>query len=57
MFDFVGTDRGDGIVMARQVLPDRLQSMQIDGVTPGVNPAVAQSRIIFLNKNGVTLAP
>src|SRR5262245_59791523 len=55
MFDVVGTDRGDGLVMARQVLPDRMpRVLQVDGVNPAV---LAQSRIIYLNKNGVTLAP
>jgi hypothetical protein len=54
--DFVGESRGDGLVMARQVLPapDRLN---VTSVTTGPIQAVAQSRIIYLNKNGVTLAP
>ncbi len=55
MFDFVGTDRGDGVVMARQVVPQSGPAvLQVDGINPAV---VAQSRIIYLNKNGVTLAP
>ena len=52
-YGFVGAERGDGLVMARQVLPA--------SDTPVVqNPtvkALAQSRIVYLNKNGVTLAP
>lgn len=53
MHDFVVSDSADGLVTARQVLPAQ-------NTTPTVVSdikAVAQSRIIYLNKNGVTLAP
>src|SRR5574338_596648 len=53
MHDFVVSDSADGLVTARQVLPAQ-------STTPTVVSdikAVAQSRIIYLNKNGVTLAP
>jgi hypothetical protein len=54
--DFVGADRGDGVIMARQVLPAATSGMpSLEG---GVLPAVlAQSRVIYMNKNGVTLTP
>src|SRR5690348_15854563 len=55
--DFVGEARSDGRVMARQVLPapDRLE---LSSVTTGpVSAVLAQSKVIYLNKNGVTLAP
>ncbi|HEY5946945.1 MAG TPA: Ig-like domain-containing protein [Kofleriaceae bacterium] len=55
-FDFVGDPRGDGLVMARQVLPSSDRPIVSD-VSTGPIAAVAQSRIIYMNKNGVTLAP
>ena len=53
LFGYVGAERGDGLVMARQVLPvsDKVP------VVENVNVALAQSRVIYLNKNGVTLSP
>lgn len=51
LYEFVGHERGDGVVMSRQVLPPS---------TPSAGTAVAalaQSRVVFLNKNGVTLSP
>jgi len=56
---FVGATRGDGLVMARQVLPASLspQATGVSSVNGGTVAAVAQSRIIYLNKNGVTLSP
>jgi Big-like domain-containing protein len=54
--DFVGEAREDGLVMARQVLPASDQPI-VGGVSDGPNLAVAQSRIVYMNKNGVTLAP
>jgi MYXO-CTERM domain-containing protein len=56
VFDFVGESRPDGRVMARQVLPVP-DSPVVSGIGTGPSQAVAQSRIIYLNKNGVTLAP
>jgi hypothetical protein len=57
MLDFVGTDRGDGVVMARQVLPACDQPI-VDGIGDGgPKSAIAMSRIVYLNKNGVTLSP
>ncbi len=55
LFGFVGADQG-GRVMARQVLPAR-DGVLVDGMSDGPNLAVAQSRIIYMNKNGVTLSP
>src|SRR5262245_19485169 len=54
---FVGAERGDGLVMARQVMPasDRIDVAGVRGGVQGV--ALAQSRIVYLNKNGVTLSP
>ncbi|HEX5064000.1 MAG TPA: Ig-like domain-containing protein [Kofleriaceae bacterium] len=55
--DFVGESRGDGLVMARQVLPAPDQPI-VNGLSDGPKQAVlAQSKIIYLNKNGVTLSP
>jgi hypothetical protein len=54
-YGFVGADVG-GLVMARQVLPASTQP-NVGGVGDGVSNAVALSRIIYMNKNGVTLAP
>jgi hypothetical protein len=50
MYGFVGEMRDDGMIMARQVLPS---------AHPGTTSiaAVAQSKVIYLNKNGVTLSP
>jgi uncharacterized protein (TIGR03382 family) len=54
-FGFVGATRGDGLVMARQVLPaDNM--LPVGGVSDGAK-ALALSRIVYLNKNGVTLQP
>src|SRR5215510_5131678 len=54
--DFVGEARQDGLVMARQVLPASDRPI-VSGVTDGPSLAVAQSRIIYMNKIGVTLSP
>src|SRR3712207_437152 len=53
MFGFVGMQRDDGTTLARQVLP--AGSTSTDGST--TIAALAQSRVIFLNKSGVTLTP
>ena len=53
MYELVGDVRGDGLIMARQVLPQQESTPVVSG---GIQ-AVAQSRIIYLNKNGVTLSP
>ena len=57
-YGFVGDTRGDGMVMARQVIPAS-DNVPLSGINGGGTPsqAVALSRIIYLNKNGVTLAP
>jgi MYXO-CTERM domain-containing protein len=50
VFDVVATQPNqDDLRFARQVLPP--------SSTPGSSAALAQSRIIYLNKNGVTLSP
>ncbi len=50
MYDIVATQPNqDNLQMARQVLPPTV-------VPPGTS-ALAQSRVIYLNKNGVTLTP
>jgi len=54
--EFVGEARADGLVMARQVLPASERPI-VGDFSDGPNLAVAQSRIIYMNKNGVTLAP
>ncbi|HEY5922493.1 MAG TPA: Ig-like domain-containing protein [Kofleriaceae bacterium] len=56
--DWVGTERGDGLVMARQVMPASTQ-VPVSGINDGEGPnqAVALSRIVYMNKNGVTLSP
>src|SRR5689334_117841 len=54
--DFVGEARSDGMVMARQVLPAADRPL-VGGISDGPSLAVAQSRIIYMNKNGVTLSP
>ena len=56
LLDWVGTERGDGLVMARQVLPASDQPT-VGGIKDGPNNAVALSRIVYMNKNGVTLSP
>jgi hypothetical protein len=57
LLDFVGSDRGDGVVMARQVLPAS-DSPIVHGIGDGgPKSALALSRIVYLNKNGVTLSP
>lgn len=52
-YGFVGDMREDGLILARQVVPA--------STTPSVsntrNVAVAQSRVVYLNKAGVTLTP
>ncbi|MBS1120790.1 MAG: repeat-containing protein [Deltaproteobacteria bacterium] len=48
MYDFVTTSR-DELQFARQVLPPT--------TGPTTTSALAQSRIVYLNKNGVTLSP
>ena len=50
-YGFVGELRTDGRVLARQVLP-----ASTEGGSTAV-AALAQSKIVYLNKNGVTLAP
>lgn len=50
---FVGEVREDELVLARQVLPAQTAPVRAD--TRDV--ALAQSRIVYLNKNGVTLSP
>lgn len=50
MYGFVGELREDGLMMARQVLPSGPA-----GTTSIA--ALAQSKTIYLNKNGVTLSP
>src|SRR5688572_26714874 len=52
-FGFVGAERSDGLVMARQVLP----ASDMPVVQDATIKTLAQSRIVYLNKNGVTLAP
>jgi hypothetical protein len=54
-YGFVGVDTG-GMVMARQVLP-AASSPVVGNVGDGVSNALALSKIIYMNKNGVTLAP
>ena len=59
MFGFVGAERPDGLVMARQVLPARQATTTGDLVDLGTAQAepvaaIAQSRIVFLNHKGVT---
>lgn len=53
---FVGAEREDGLVLARQVLPAQATppAPHVAGVR---DVAAAQSRIIYLNKDGVTLLP
>jgi hypothetical protein len=50
MYGFVGEMREDGMIMARQVLP--ASSVGTTSIA-----ALAQSKVIYLNKNGVTLSP
>jgi MYXO-CTERM domain-containing protein len=54
-YGFVGADRG-GMIMARQVLPAS-GSPVVSGMGDGQSTALAQSRIVYMNKNGVTLSP
>jgi hypothetical protein len=50
MFDIVaGAPNQDELIFARQVVPTT--------TVPGTTAALAQSRIVYLNKNGVTLQP
>ncbi len=56
---FVGKARPDGRVLARQVLPATdatLADLDVVHGEPEV-AALASSRIVYLNKNGVTLSP
>ena len=55
-FGFVGEPNGAGRVMARQVLPAS-RPVNLSGITDAPPTALALSRIIYLNKNGVTLSP
>src|SRR5690348_8514702 len=55
-YGFVGDTRADGMVMARQATPAD-DNVPISGISAGPNQSVALSRIIYLNHNGVTLAP
>jgi len=55
-YGFVGEPNGGGLVLARQVLPASrpINASSITGTAP---TALALSKIIYLNKNGVTLSP
>jgi MYXO-CTERM domain-containing protein len=53
-FGFVGDMRADGLILARQVIPAQNTPTVSNDRTAA---AVAQSRIVYLNKNGVTLTP
>lgn len=54
-FGFVGKTRGDGKILARQVVPAK-DTVDLDLATD--EPvALAQSRILYLNKTGVVLSP
>src|SRR5688500_19970175 len=55
-FGFVAATRGDGLALARQVLPASSTPV-VSGVNGGPVKAVALSRIVYLNKGGVTLSP
>jgi len=62
LYGFVGKARpdGSGMVLARQVLPARNSDFSGDIRDMRVSDepvALAQSRIVYLNKNGVTLTP
>ena len=51
LFDVVvGPENADGYQLARQVLPAALPA-------DGTAPAVAASRTVFLNRNGITVSP
>jgi hypothetical protein len=50
---FVGEPREDGLILARQVIP----ASTVPHVSNDRIAALAQSRIVFLNKGGVTLSP
>lgn len=52
-YGFVGNARPDGLVLARQVIPAETTPI----VTGDRNVALAQSRVVYLNKGGVTLSP
>jgi uncharacterized protein (TIGR03382 family) len=52
---FVGAAREDGLVLARQVLPQSTST--IPTVSHDRNIALAQSRVVYLNRTGVTLLP
>ena len=53
-FGFVAATRGDGLALARQVLP-MSQTPVVSGISDGPAKALALSRIVYLNKGGVTL--
>jgi hypothetical protein len=53
-FGFVGDMREDGLILARQVIPAQTNPTVSNDRTAAV---VAQSRVVHLNKNGVTLTP
>lgn len=63
MYGFVGEQRPDGMVLARQVLPAKAtptggELVKLDAVQGEVNvAALAQSKIVYLNRKGVTLLP
>jgi uncharacterized protein (TIGR03382 family) len=54
-FGFVGDVRADGLVMARQVIP--ASNSTPPPISGDRTVALAQSRVVYLNKNGVTLSP
>ncbi|HSD88702.1 MAG TPA: Ig-like domain-containing protein [Kofleriaceae bacterium] len=57
LYGFTGDYAANGMILARQVLPAST-TPAVSGVHDGTNVAViAQSRIVYLNKNGVTLSP
>ena len=56
-YDFVATQPNqDDLVFARQVLPPQ-SAPSGDTASGGTVTSLAQSRVIYLNKNGVTLSP
>ncbi len=54
-FGFVGDKREDGLILARQVIP--ASTNIAPPVSGDRNVALAQSRLVYLNHTGVTLAP
>ena len=51
-YSVVGEVNGSGRILARQIVPSAPQLQ-----TGGTSALVAQSKVIYLNKNGVTLSP